>query len=101
MPRPPQSTLFPYTTLFRSSLVKVQRIGSSGSFTHNDVTCNPGDTDNYQMTVTNTGDTSLVLNFTDRSEENTTELQSRQHLVCCHPGKKTMSSGGKLLYTCS
>src|ERR1041385_2758344 len=55
--RPPRSTLFPYTTLFRSISVQVNSTTISGS----------------QNTMT--------LNR-NRSEEHTSELQSRLHLVC-------------------
>ena len=47
------------------TLHKLERIGSSGSFTHGPVTGTVGDTVNYQMTVTNTGNTTLVIKFTD------------------------------------
>src|SRR2546422_5209211 len=64
--RPPRSTLFPYTTLFRSQ--------PSGRI---DVFTKPG-TDKLRG--------SASLNFNDeslnRSEEHTSELQSRLHLVC-------------------
>jgi hypothetical protein len=83
------------------SLVKVQRIGDSGSFTHNDVTGNPGDTDNYRMTVTNTGDTSLVLNFTDANCDGGTLSGPTVLSGTYDAGTKTLSSGGQLQYTCS
>src|SRR2546422_5848931 len=58
--RPPRSTLFPYTTLFRSlvSIVRFRRIRKSA--------------------VRICG----FINTTTRSEEHTSELQSRLHLVC-------------------
>src|SRR2546422_6891848 len=58
--RPPRSTLFPYTTLFRSVLAEVaglQRLG--------EVAIGGGDDAHVH-----------------RSEEHTSELQSRLHLVC-------------------
>src|SRR2546422_7195962 len=69
--RPPRSTLFPYTTLFRS-----------GSFTRYDRAFN---LDNQIG-----GGARLGYFFNDvvsteldaRSEEHTSELQSRLHLVC-------------------
>src|SRR2546429_4686590 len=66
--RPPRSTLFPYTTLFRSST-------PAGAIP----TCNGS----WRIPVTPT-----PLRFTwsaaaaTRSEEHTSELQSRLHLVC-------------------
>src|SRR5207244_11197126 len=62
IPRPPSSTLFPYTTLFRSSLLPLVRPTHSRS------------------------NRSLRLRIQDhrspRSEEHTSELQSPDHLVC-------------------
>src|SRR3712207_8592485 len=59
--RPPRSTLFPYTTLFRSDQ-------------HRDDDVAPGaDRDRYVV---------RQLAAAGRSEEHTSELQSRQYLVC-------------------
>src|SRR5688572_31036786 len=83
--RPPRSTLFPYTTLFRSQLpngdfLAWKRIGS-GLHTDTVSVVNRGDE------VTIAGRT--VGNMTkwyrtqaDRSEEHTSELQSQSNLVC-------------------
>src|SRR3712207_7687332 len=71
--RPPRSTLFPYTTLFRSpafglkraideGVVKGPRIYPSGAI----ITVTSGHGDFREL----------------RSEEHTSELQSRQYLVC-------------------
>src|SRR5436309_11870271 len=64
--RPPRSTLFPYTTLFRS-------------YTHlEDSILGPAIQEKLRMTK-------LPLNSmlrTSRSEEHTSELQSRENLVC-------------------
>src|SRR3712207_7602156 len=72
--RPPRSTLFPYTTLFRSdhesgdrtalgvvALEQGRRGGAAGH--HGELPCQ-------------------VVRVRDRSEEHTSELQSRQYLVC-------------------
>src|SRR6202021_3054902 len=57
--RPPRSTLFPYTTLFRSVLrrkfLQIEAIAAANNGVHS---------------------------AKDRSEEHTSELQSRQYLVC-------------------
>src|SRR2546429_6301032 len=77
--RPPRSTLFPYTTLFRSpfllglgamALLQPEaplgtRLFISGI-----------------LTATSVGITARVLRDLQRSEEHTSELQSRLHLVC-------------------
>src|SRR3989449_3462865 len=60
--RPPRSTLFPYTTLFRSLWVTA-----------------PIDGIPREMPVVRVPDASVYLR---RSEEHTSELQSRLHLVC-------------------
>src|SRR5256885_5947776 len=68
--RPPRSTLFPYTTLFRSTLGK--GVGFVSSNPNPDI--GPNDTitnDNFQFSHT-----------PDRSEEHTSELQSPCNLVC-------------------
>src|SRR2546430_12425878 len=66
--RPPRSTLFPYTTLFRSHVRVVYHAGAIGR-----------------------DESQLVIRFEDRvghleqqrrSEEHTSELQSQSNLVC-------------------
>src|SRR3712207_8122656 len=80
--RPPRSTLFPYTTLFRSHGVVLRR--------------RPGDDDDGEYALE--GEAFAICSFwlvsalTEigevdearelRSEEHTSELQSRQYLVC-------------------
>src|SRR3712207_8454809 len=77
--RPPRSTLFPYTTLFRSVLfqrssnAKIQGLTPrirhlTARFLHNH---------HASGMVPN-----LLLVLLGRSEEHTSELQSRQYLVC-------------------
>src|SRR3712207_7098377 len=72
--RPPRSTLFPYTTLFRSCMAHGrQAIPIRSSAT----TC----TDDGAAPVA-TASTCTVAEPRARSEEHTSELQSRQYLVC-------------------
>src|SRR2546429_6504581 len=65
--RPPRSTLFPYTTLFRSRCYPLadtrgnKRCGTGGRLGQDD---------------------SKLIATISRSEEHTSELQSRLHLVC-------------------
>src|SRR3712207_7313636 len=67
--RPPRSTLFPYTTLFRSRPCRPTRTWRKK--------IGPGEPSRTaRATATRTGDSS------PRSEEHTSELQSRQYLVC-------------------
>src|SRR2546422_7840743 len=74
--RPPRSTLFPYTTLFRSSSTRY-RSGATSSF---------GYRRRSHLASLNTKSTSLPISYIGakcmRSEEHTSELQSRLHLVC-------------------
>src|SRR2546422_2676729 len=85
--RPPRSTLFPYTTLFRSkkiaadSGVPVETIVHVAEvFAHG----RPGLAVGGGMAVTgsNATSTQVAINLLNRSEEHTSELQSRLHLVC-------------------
>src|SRR3712207_7623677 len=85
--RPPRSTLFPYTTLFRSGLTietsgdMTPAIGShalllqlSTNLVHNAIVHNlPAEGTVWVTTGVHPG---------RRSEEHTSELQSRQYLVC-------------------
>src|SRR5205814_8564996 len=66
--RPPISTLFPYTTLFRS---RCSRRPSHPLF-------RPSETRPFPLTSLRTGRSSSWM----RSEEHTSELQSLRHLVC-------------------
>src|SRR2546421_7733649 len=65
--RPPRSTLFPYTTLFRS-IFDVRREQSRGELSE----------DAVRRRIDRTPDRSRYF----RSEEHTSELQSRSDLVC-------------------
>src|SRR3712207_7464726 len=76
--RPPRSTLFPYTTLFRS-------LASSGYY-EEALAC-------YEQAITiapshhipwilRGGALTHLERYSERSEEHTSELQSRQYLVC-------------------
>src|SRR5690348_17590461 len=74
--RPPRSTLFPYTTLFRSRLSNSHSLLPSNSFG-----C---------LVAVGSGDTAFwapvsglrTPDLPSRSEEHTSELQSPVHLVC-------------------
>src|SRR2546427_8816976 len=74
--RPPRSTLFPYTTLFRSRSILASAPPSTPS--------SPSQTSPRQgsvvMSVTLTSGTPISTD--SRSEEHTSELQSQSNLVC-------------------
>src|SRR3712207_6913072 len=75
--RPPRSTLFPYTTLFRSnSLELMQRQGLPV------VALILRKTPFQTRLATASGNRPLLQTSKPRSEEHTSELQSRQYLVC-------------------
>src|SRR3712207_7389907 len=81
--RPPRSTLFPYTTLFRSALaIGLVAAGLSATDTaaQQAVTVNLSAQNNSG--VTGTATLTPMGGQTQRSEEHTSELQSRQYLVC-------------------
>src|SRR2546430_6556657 len=73
--RPPRSTLFPYTTLFRSYVLMPE---------HVHLLTNEPQTDSQPRTLASflsvvKGESSKLLK---RSEEHTSELQSQSNLVC-------------------
>src|SRR2546430_12398237 len=82
--RPPRSTLFPYTTLFRSCRRSAGGGGSAGCGCHGS---NLEAVVSGQWSVTSKGQNSfdwpLITNHWPlRSEEHTSELQSQSNLVC-------------------
>src|SRR5690606_40947178 len=95
---PPRPTLFPYTTLFRSLEVgddwTITLSVADGSTVAAQVTNPSGDTATVAPVVTGSGVRisvplteggrylAVVTVVTDRSEEHTSELQSRENLVC-------------------
>src|SRR5690349_23500738 len=77
--RPPRSTLFPYTTLFRSRETHhfAVTVDAQGAFLIHDVP--PG---TYELSGDLHEGSGNTLFPTGRSEEHTSELQSRRDLVC-------------------
>src|SRR3712207_8179828 len=85
--RPPRSTLFPYTTLFRSRLRRgVQIIVATPGRLIDHIKQGSIILDDVRFVVLDEADRMLDMGFIDdikfRSEEHTSELQSRQYLVC-------------------
>src|SRR3712207_8235436 len=90
--RPPRSTLFPYTTLFRSDVgLGAGQVNVAGFVltpgAHNAFRRNARQTHRLAPDITHSGRLApggvvrSILRFV-RSEEHTSELQSRQYLVC-------------------
>src|SRR5437899_5899599 len=86
--RPPRSTLFPYTTLFRSGIIVsggesrgYRPLGRSSRHSRQD-----GAIGRRQSTVPESVERQnrirVLTDSTIRSEEHTSELQSLRHLVC-------------------
>src|SRR3712207_8384187 len=75
--RPPRSTLFPYTTLFRSRFL-IFDLACAGTTAEKSQIKNPK-SKIYKEPSSLRLSSSRPL---DRSEEHTSELQSRQYLVC-------------------
>src|SRR5947209_15289615 len=84
--RPPRSTLFPYTTLFRSTRLRqvlTNLLSNAVKFTEQGEVV-------VRVALAATHETAVALQFEvcdtgigmSRSEEHTSELQSRQYLVC-------------------
>src|SRR3712207_8377209 len=73
--RPPRSTLFPYTTLFRSEIGVDEGPGFRGVERDLDLRA-------AQLVVEQFDRRLDGFAQVDRSEEHTSELQSRQYLVC-------------------
>src|SRR2546430_8695179 len=72
--RPPRSTLFPYTTLFRSNAVKNVKMMIGESMVERDLeTKIPRDLPRDEL---------RKWAYQRRSEEHTSELQSQSNLVC-------------------
>src|SRR3712207_7797192 len=75
--RPPRSTLFPYTTLFRSARPSPKPLHSLHPASTGPPT--PAPSRARRMTA---GEVGRPPRQRNRSEEHTSELQSRQYLVC-------------------
>src|SRR5690606_40173126 len=79
--RPPRSTLFPYTTLFRSGRRKATILSVWNSHLPSCRTC--GASSGTSCLATSRSSTGTPTSrWVTRSEEHTSELQSRENLVC-------------------
>src|SRR5437773_7771552 len=83
IPRPPRSTLFPYTTLFRSAdagtdlFYRTVPSGKCSSASHQTAKFNQDD-----FARAGTANRNPAWAKSSRSEEHTSELQSHHDLVC-------------------
>src|SRR2546430_13703213 len=83
--RPPRSTLFPYTTLFRSFIrgnctMRKHKLGSGVGYGHRTMKV-----EQLERRAMLAGDVSVSVsggNLIIRSEEHTSELQSQSNIVC-------------------
>src|SRR5690554_7387927 len=87
--RPPRSTLFPYTTLFRSDAL-IQQLSACGLWSapeqSDHASFSAAQLEQLKGLLAATGHSASSENHGEsteaRSEEHTSELQSRPHLVC-------------------
>src|SRR5438093_4686661 len=83
LPRPPRSTLFPYTTLFRSGREQARYpIGHAQSMCIANVLPEREGVEIVVNTFWGAAGITAVLDGEGRSEEHTSELQSLTNLVC-------------------
>src|SRR2546428_3752727 len=82
--RPPRSTLFPYTTLFRSPRKRITRLSSQALRMAANVSAETGLDASTPLTSAPSASPIFFMWIADmdRSEEHTSELQSRSDLVC-------------------
>src|SRR5258708_24737699 len=73
--RPPRSTLFPYTTLFRSLSDELEGIGTKIEVVSDAVA-------RALLSYAQPSMADMIVMCSHRSEEHTSELQSPDHLVC-------------------
>src|SRR3712207_8435046 len=96
--RPPRSTLFPYTTLFRSpyGCASAVMVASTAALVLDlrGATFNTMVLAGFVIALGDVVDDAII---DIRSEEHTSELQSRQYLVC----RLLLEKKKKLIYTCS
>src|SRR3712207_7423800 len=92
--RPPRSTLFPYTTLFRSARMDTLRERARNGESLDDLLY-----ESFAITR-EAGKRTMGMRHFDvqRSEEHTSELQSRQYLVCRLLLGKTTTSNVRLRF---
>src|SRR3712207_8198947 len=96
--RPPRSTLFPYTTLFRSH----QRYRFAGCLRVSVRRARDGAGAAAHIALSQHAAAAVARQMhahVARSEEHTSELQSRQYLVCCLLLEKKIHMNSRYAYT--
>src|SRR5205809_5794824 len=87
LPPPPRSTLFPYTTLFRSDVhdrryLLVNRVAEAQFGISRELIIGKTTSDIFPKAAADIIAADEEKTLLSRSEEHTSELQSRLHLVC-------------------
>src|SRR3712207_8356716 len=79
--RPPRSTLFPYTTLFRSAVRQPEYLGAGNMGELPEAPAQVAQA-RADVVISRRAEATGAAPEQGRSEEHTSELQSRQYLVC-------------------
>src|SRR3712207_7939566 len=96
--RPPRSTLFPYTTLFRSRGIPFHAYAAGGAADDHEGTQESAAIARARQGMRSMLRLGSAWYDVERSEEHTSELQSRQYLVCRLLLDKTNTSIATPLY---
>src|SRR3712207_7790269 len=96
--RPPRSTLFPYTTLFRSLLALLSATSSAQALVGGE-DFQPGQVIVKLDPTVGATIEKINADYGLRSEEHTSELQSRQYLVCRLLLEKKKKTNSHHIYT--
>src|SRR5207253_10267688 len=97
LPRPPRSTLFPYTTLFRSNPDVPHQRNGDGSRRGEVERCGSPCIARRALGRQSAHSYLSRRESSERSEEHTSELQSRGHLVCRLLLEKKKKNNNKLI----
>src|SRR2546425_5477442 len=80
--RPPRSTLFPYTTLFRSGRLTARKLPTATSACNFGTSISTSQRQSWLTPITSAASDQPSSTKLGRSEEHTSELQSLAYLVC-------------------
>src|SRR3712207_7596524 len=98
--RPPRSTLFPYTTLFRSAAAPAEPVGTRSAGAPVGAAAQDDRVRALPSGQRLPARSAELARPATRSEEHTSELQSRQYLVCrlLLEKKKNIKKHNKVIY---